>query len=154
MSILANLSKLQTVTTSTDTPKKPLQMHKRMTQEEITALKETIRKTDRGYNVYPNPKGFYKKLRVAVNFKNEWHDFGEFKSIDVAAAVGTIVSAAFFGEKAKAGKFDAAIVEASDEFKAWMEDANNAEVIARANGEQPPTLSIVTDAVKEDDIPF
>ena len=44
---------------------------------------------------------------------------------------------AYFGEKAKVGSFDQATVEASKEYQAFLVDARNVEILARANGELP-----------------
>lgn len=108
-----------------------------MTDEQYAACKAAIRNKSRGYNVHPNKFDVNKPYRVAINYNNEWSNFGEFTSPDVAAAVGTIVSAAFFGDKAKAGQFDQEVAEASDEFTSWLADERNTVVIAQANGDMP-----------------
>ncbi len=108
-----------------------------MTEEQFAACKAAIRNKSRGYNVHPNKFDVAKPYRVAINYNNEWANFGEFSSPDVAAAVGTIVSAAYFGSKAKAGQFDQEVAEASDEFKSWLADERNTIVIAQASGDKP-----------------
>ena len=108
-----------------------------MTDEQFAACKAAIRNKSRGYNVHPNKFNIDKPYRVAINYNNEWANFGEFKSADVAAAVGTIVSAAYFGDKAKAGQFDQEVAEADNEFIAWMQDNRNTLVIQQASGDKP-----------------
>lgn len=107
-----------------------------MTKEQIEMCKKQLRKDQRGYNVQPNTFDMATPYRVAINYDNAWGNFGNFKSVDVAAAIGSIVSAAYFGEKAVAGKFDEVKVENDPEFTAWMADERNVDVIARANGEK------------------
>lgn len=108
-----------------------------MTPTQFEQCKAALRRDNRGYNVHPNKFDMNNPYRVAINYQNTWSNFGNFKSADVAAAIGSIVSAAYFGEKAKSGDYDAAIVEASEEFHTWLADARNAEVIAMAQGEKP-----------------
>tara|TARA_R110000851_G_scaffold244874_2_gene397621 strand:- start:6656 stop:7102 length:447 start_codon:yes stop_codon:yes gene_type:complete len=127
MSILNKLAALTTVTSSTDVPRV------QMSEKEIASCKAAIRRDNRGLNVQPNRFDLSKPYRVAINYKNDWHNFGDFTSADVAAAVGTIVSSAFFGEKAKKGAFDLDKVEADPNFAVWMADPRNADVIARAD---------------------
>lgn len=130
MSLLSKLKTLDAVTnTAGRTP---------MTEKQVVALKARIRTENRGYNVHPNTFDVSVPYRVALNYDKVWHNYGNFTSVDVAAAVGSIVSAAFFGEKAKAGVFDATKVEAHEEFIAWMADPRNVEVIAQAGGEESP----------------
>lgn len=126
-----------------------------MTDEQFERCKAAIRTKNRGYNVQPNKFDIATPYRVAVNFtgtvegipvsKNNWYNFGNFKSVDVAAAVGTIVSAAFFGEAAVAGEFDAEKAQANEEFTSWMADPRNAAVIAVASGEQVQAAPPVDD---------
>lgn len=108
-----------------------------MTEDQIAKCRAAIRNKNRGYNVHPNKFDISKPYRVAINYGNEWSNFGDFASVDVAAAIGTIVSAAYFGDKAKAGQFDQATVEKDEVFAKWLEDERNQDVIARANGDKP-----------------
>lgn len=108
-----------------------------MTDEQVAKCKAAIRNKNRGYNVHPNKFDISKPYRVAINYNNEWANFGDFASADVAAAIGTIVSAAYFGDKAKAGQFDQAKVEGDEVFEAWLKDERNQDVIERANGDKP-----------------
>ena len=112
-----------------------------MTDEQVKLCKEAIRNKNRGYNVQPNRFDISMPYRVAINYDEKWSNFGNFSDADVAAAIGSIVSAAFFGEKAVAGEFDAEVVETHPEFTAWMADARNAEVIAKAESDEAPTAS-------------
>jgi len=108
-----------------------------MTPEQVERCKAKLRNENRGYNVHPNSFDVANPFRVAINYNNEWANFGNFKSADVAAAVGTIVSMAYFGEKAKAGDYNEAIAESDPAFKEWLGDERNADIIARAEGELP-----------------
>lgn len=154
-SILKTIKKLETVS---DKPAKVA-----MTEEQIIRCKARVRADKRGYNVTANQYDLAVPFRVSINYSGEWKNFGNFVSVDVAAAVGTIVSLGYFGsEKAKAGLYDAKIVEASDEFTTWMENPLNAEIIARAKGELPTVhdeaakasaKAAVNDNL-DDDIPF
>lgn len=117
-----------------------------MTDHQVEQCKEAIRRDNRGYNVQPNRWDIAQPYRVAINYDNKWHNFGNFSSADVAAAVGSIVSAAYFGENAVAGEFDPAVVEDHTEFTEWLADERNQEVIQKANGEQP--------SVQGEDNPF
>lgn len=125
--LLLKLAGLDKVTSSTATPRVE------MTNTDIENCKAAIKRDNRGYNVQPNRFDMSKPYRVAINYSNEWHNFGDFASADVAAAVGTIVSAAFFGENAKQGEFDDKVVEESEVFQAWLVDPRNADVMLRAN---------------------
>lgn len=107
-----------------------------MTPKQVKQCSAALRSKNRGYNVQPNRFDVKTPYRVSINYQNEWHNFGNFTSDDVAAAVGAIISVAFFGEeKAKAGDYDEKIVEKHPEFLAWIADERNAEVLAMANGE-------------------
>ena len=125
LSKLANLNKATNIPARTEMT--PLQMEQ---------CKEALRRDNRGYNVQPNKFDISQPYRVAINYENQWHNFGNFTNVNVAAAIGTIVSAAFFGAKAVAGVFDEAIAEADAEYVAWLADKRNADVIAKATGEQ------------------
>lgn len=129
MSILSKLNNMKKSTVS--------EGRVEMTDKQIQQCKDALRRDNRGYNVQPNRFDLNTPYRVAINYQNQWHNFGNFKSADVAAAIGSIVSAAFFGDKAVAGEFDPAIVENSDEFHKWLADSRNADVIAKANGDAP-----------------
>ncbi len=129
MSILNKLSNLSKATnTNTKTP---------MTDAQEKSCKEAIKAKNYGYCVHPNKFDISQPYRVAINYDNKWSNFGNFSSADVAAAVGTIVSAAYFGTKAKAGVFDVELVEADTTYQAWLADSRNADMIARANGDAP-----------------
>lgn len=108
-----------------------------MTDNQVEQCKAALRRDNRGYNVQPNRFDLNTPYRVAINYQNEWSNFGNFKCADTAAAIGSIVSAAFFGEKAKSGEYDAEIVEKSEEFHRWLADSRNAQVIAKAQGDEP-----------------
>jgi hypothetical protein len=126
------LSKLKNLQAST-----PAAAKTQMTDEQVSACKAALVRDNRGYNVQPNKWDLAMPYRVAINYNNAWANFGNFKSVDVAAAVGAIVSAGYFGENARVGSYDESIVDASEEFKSWMADARNATIIAQATGEQP-----------------
>ena len=128
-SILAKMSKLNKVDQSKRrTP---------MTDEQFEQCKTAIMRDNRGYNVQPNRFDIDMPYRVAINFNDKWDNYGNFSSADVAAAVGSIVSSAYFGERAVTGEFDQKIAEAHTEFKDWLEDERNQEVLLQANGEKP-----------------
>jgi sensor c-di-GMP phosphodiesterase-like protein len=129
MSILSKLSALNTAVSTVSRVE--------MTDNQILQCKEAIKRDNRGYNVQPNRYDLNQPYRVALNYQNKWHNFGNFTSAHVAAAIGTIVSAAFFGAKAFKGEFDEELVVGDAEFKAWLTDARNADVIAKANGDSP-----------------
>lgn len=124
-----------------------------MTDKQVIQCKEALRRDNRGYNVQPNRFDIATPYRVAINYQNEWNNYGNFKSADVAAAVGTIVSVAFFGAKAVAGTYDEAIVENNEEFLAWIADPRNADVIAKANGDTPAVNDggVIVKPVKADE---
>ena len=140
-SLLSSLSNLKKATN--DNSRTP------MTPQQVIDCKAAIRRDNRGYNVQPNPFDVKTPYRVSVNFsgdtgsipvsKNGWYNFGNFKSADVAAAVGTIISAGFFKDAAVAGMFDAEKVEKSAEYTEWLADVRNAPIIAMATGTSPPT---------------
>jgi len=108
-----------------------------MTDHQVLQCKEALKRDNRGPTVNPNRFDYAIPYRVSVNYSNKWYNFGNFASADVAAAVGTIVSVAFFGDKAVAGAYDETLVEGAEEFNDWLADKRNADVIAKANGEQP-----------------
>jgi hypothetical protein len=108
-----------------------------MTPEQFEFCKVALRRDNRGYNVQPNKFDMATPYRVAINYMNGWHNYGNFKSADVAAAIGSIISVAFFGENAKVGEYDEKKVDKNPEFVAWLADPRNADVIAKASGEAP-----------------
>jgi hypothetical protein len=129
MSILSKLANLQA---SSATAAK-----KAMTDEQLVQCKAALVRDNRGYNVHANKFDIALPYRVAINYNDNWANFGNFKSADVAAAIGAIVSAGYFGEDARAGSYDQTMVEANSEFTAWLADARNTDIIARANGDLP-----------------
>ena len=117
-----------------------------MTEKQIAQCKEAIKRDNLGYNVQPHRFDFHTPYQASIHWSkpvfgkpaNAWHNFGEFKCKHTAAAVGSIIALAFFGaEKAKSGTYDAAIVEKSPEFKAWLGNEANAMVLSMANGDTP-----------------
>jgi hypothetical protein len=144
MSILSKLSNLSKASTA-QTPMSP---------EQIEACKTAIRNNGYGYNVHPNSFDIASPYRVAINYNDKWANFGNYSSSDVAAAIGTIVSAAYFGDKAKAGQYDAAKAEAHPEFQAFMADSRNATIIAQASGELPQIHQSAPDTTRfETEVP-
>ena len=129
MSILDKMSNLKrTSATAARTP---------MSAQNVLNCKAALKRDNRGYNVHVNTFDIDTPYRVAINYNNEWANFGNFVSADVAAAIGSIVSAGYFGDKAKAGDFDQAIAESDPAFTAWLADERNADILARANGDLP-----------------
>lgn len=121
-----------------------------MTDLQVVACKAHIKKKNLGYNVQPNKFDIKQPYRIGINFEGDWVNFGNFTQADVAAAIGTIVSAAYFGVNAVAGNFDEKIVEADPEYIAWIADERNSDVILRS---QDPALSIQGGGVTEEN-PF
>jgi hypothetical protein len=129
MSILSKFAALETASNKAGrTP---------MSAEQIQSCRDAIRSKGRGYNVHPNRFDIQTPYSVSINYDNNWNNYGSFKSADVAAAVGTIVSVAYFGEKAKRGNYSESVVESSEEFTTWLADERNADIIAKANGDAP-----------------
>lgn len=122
MSILKKVSNLTLTTGETKLE---------MTAKEVEQCKAALKRDLRGPAVQPNKFDRAAPYRVTVNFQDTWTNHGTFSSVDVAAAVGTLVSASVFGEKARSGNYNEAEVEAHDEFKAWLADPRNVDVIAR-----------------------
>jgi hypothetical protein len=128
---------------------------KEMTEAQYEKCKAAIRAKNRGYNVQPNRYDVKKPYRVAINYsgviegipesKSKWYNFGEFSNVNAAAAVGTIVSSAFFGAAAVMGEFDHEDAEASEEYQNWLLDSRNAVVIAIASGERPSAATVAAD---------
>ena len=151
MSLLNKMSNLRSVASAT-----PVSARTEMTDLQVTACREAIKRDNRGYNVQPNRFDISAPYRVAINFNKPalgkeagWHNFGNFTSVDVAAAIGSIVSAGFFGDKAIGGEYDATVVETHPEYTAWLADVRNVDIIACAMGE-----SIVTSLRGADEVPF
>jgi hypothetical protein len=129
MSILSKFAALETASNKAGrTP---------MSAEQVQACRDAIRSKGRGYNVHPNKFDVETPYSVSINYDSKWNNYGSFKSADVAAAVGTIVSVAYFGEKAKRGNYSESVVESSEEFTTWLADERNADIIAKANGDAP-----------------
>jgi hypothetical protein len=161
MSIMTNLTKrvltMSTLLSRLSTLKKANNENARqeMTEAQYEKCKAAIRAKNRGYNVQPNKFDVNKPYRVAINFtgviegipesKTKWYNFGEFSNVHAAAAVGTIVSSAFFGDAAVIGDFDHEAAEASEEYQTWLQDVRNVAVIALANGERPAAVAAVAD---------
>ena len=105
-----------------------------MTDEQVASIGQKLKDECR-INVYPNRFNMNKPYRVQMRDRatGEYTTFGYFTSVDVAAAVGSIVSLAKFGEKALAGQYDQKAAEKHVEFKSWLADSRNQEVIAKVN---------------------
>lgn len=129
MSILNKLSGLTAAADHVAVEQKP------MTPEQRKKLAEGLRASNR-MNVYPNqfdsnvPYRVQTRKQVGPN-KYEYTEYGRFTDVDVAAAVGSLVSASIFGAKALRGNFDQAVAEAHPEFIAWLADERNAAVLAK-----------------------
>ena len=108
-----------------------------MTEQQVIDTKAEIRRDNRGYNIHPNKFDIAKPYRVAINYNKAWDNYGDYASADVAAAIGSIVSAGYFGAQAKAGLFDQAFVESSEVFAKFLADPRNTVIIARASGTMP-----------------
>jgi len=112
-----------------------------MTEAEVTGLKIRLF-DDKRLNVYPNK--FDRTVPYSVRVKStksaieagakEWTTHGNFTSIDVAAAVGSLVSLSIYGGKAMRGNYDQAKAEAHPEFAAWLGDERNQAVLAAVGG--------------------
>ena len=100
-----------------------------MTDKQVEQLTARLKAEDR-MNVYPNKFDVKKPYRVQLRKGGEYTTYGSFTNVDVATAVGTLASAAAFGDKALCGDFDESIVEDHSEYNAWLADARNAAVIA------------------------
>jgi len=142
---LSSLTKVDSATTESRTE---------MTEAQIVACKAAIKRDNRGHNVQPNRFDISAPYRVAINYNNKWHNFGDFASADVAAAVGTVVSAAFFGEKAKQGVYDAAVVNSDPTLSEWLSDERNADVLARAEDPKLSYHATSTEPQKAEKMPF
>ena len=131
-SILSKLSGLADLNKAINTTSKV-----EMTDHQVLQCKEALKRDNRGPNVNPNKFDCAVPYRAAIFYSNKWYNYGNFKSADVATAVGFIVSVAFFGDKAIAGEYNETLVEGAKEFTDWLADKRNVGIIAMANGEQP-----------------
>jgi len=108
-----------------------------MTPIQIEQISDKLKAQNR-MNVYPNrfdvAKPFRVQTRKGSGKSAVFTQHGYFTNVDVASAVGTICSKALYGDKALAGEFDPAVVEAHAEFKEWLTDDRNQEIIALAEG--------------------
>lgn len=111
-----------------------------MTDRQFEQCKNALRRDNRGFNVSPNKFDIKTPYRVSVNFEDKWSNFGNFKCVHTAAAIGSVVSAAFFGARGVAGEFDPEVVGKSTEFVKWIQDPRNQDVIDRAEGKKPSFL--------------
>lgn len=132
MSILSKLDNLRS--TNDFTPKAAQEP---MTKEQVANMKAKLKDQGRSMNVMPNQFDKNRPFKVRAKLKgtsgnnnSDYKTYGTFTSVDVASAVGSLVSAAEYGVTAIRGNYDQAVVEAHDEFKAWLEDSRNAEVLA------------------------
>ena len=107
-----------------------------MTLTQAQAVKDLLRSEGRGYSLQVNSFDINVPYRVSINYANKWDNYGSFASVDVAAAVGSIVSRGYFGKIAKIGKFDATVVANDPAYKAFLADSRNVDIIARARGEK------------------
>ena len=128
---LAKLKKLK-ATSSTSTRK---EKKVEMTAKQLEQCKHALKVGNRGMNVWPNRYDIAKPYRVSIKYNDQWIKYGEFANVDTAAAVGTLISSAYFGENARAGEFDPSKVEDCAEFIAWLENPKYKLEIARANGD-------------------
>ena len=105
----------------------------RMTDAQFAQCKEAIRAKNYGMNVHPNRFDVNKPYRVAINYRGKFDNFGNFSCPHTAAAVGGIISSAYFGaEKAKVVDYSDDVVENSQEFQAWLADSRNQAIIKMA----------------------
>ena len=100
-----------------------------MTEAQVLKLKTKLMDENR-VNVYANKFDIKKPYRVQIRKGKQYFNHGIFSDLDAATAVGTIVSAAAFGDRALGGNYDQDKAEASSEFQAWLQDERNQEVIA------------------------
>ena len=109
-----------------------------MSDKQIEEYSAKLKKQNR-MNVYANRfdinKPFRVRTRKAVKGGFEYTGYGNFTDVDVAAAVGSLVSASIYGKKALRGNFDQAKAEAHPEFQAWLVDDRNQAILKKvANG--------------------
>ena len=109
----------------------------RMTDAQYEAIRKSLF-AEKRVNVSPNRFNSKVPYQVSTRWTDNttgettWTNYGRFTDLDVASFVGTLAGMAVYGTKALRGNFDAAKAQANPELKAWLEDARNAEAIARA----------------------
>ena len=121
------LEALSAVTVTTKTSGGSL----RMTEEVVAQVKEKLARENRGMSVRPNVMNINKPYRVSLRYNQSWVNYGNYESVEVATAVAAIISVAYFGEKAKRGEFDAALVQDNSEFTAFLANPKYALAIAK-----------------------
>ena len=128
--VTATLAKIKALKT-----KEPKAKKVPMTGTQLSQVKEALKLKNRGMNVFPNKYDISKPYRVSIMFDDKWYKYGEFSNVHAAAAVGTLISAAYFGEHARAGEFDEDKVVECPEFLAWLSNPKYKLEIQKANGE-------------------
>jgi len=122
-----------------------------MTAEQSTTLAKKLRDGN-CINIYPNNfnvKVPYRvSIRLTVDGKAVWKQFGYFSRINAAKAVGNIVGLATYAENAMASEVDMDAAMKEPEFQAWLVDARNQEIIARAT--DPEAIPAPTGDFEED----
>ena len=106
-------------------------MQNPMTMEQYEAVRRNLEDTHRGFAVNANKFDTAMPYRVSVKKDSTWHNYGSFSDIDVAAAIGTICSIAHYGHNAVKGAYDLAKVKAHAEFKTWMTNPKNVDVLTQ-----------------------
>lgn len=105
-----------------------------MTEEQVAQVNSKLRAQNR-VAVYPNKFNIDRPFSVACGKRGEkLRNFGTFTNVDVAAAVGTIVSLYTFGQSALKGNFDQSVAENHPEFLEWLKDDLNADVVQAVMG--------------------
>ena len=98
-----------------------------MTDEQFKALNIKLRAENR-VNVNANRKDISVPYRVQMSIGGTWErPQGYFRSLEVAALAGTLVSIARFGDKAIVGTFAESAVS-DPEFVSWINNPANASV--------------------------
>ena len=132
MSILSKLEGNRSIDTFNANRKANAQVA--MTPEAIETLGAELKAQGR-LNVYPNrfnvDKPYSVSMKDGMGSKAVFTNYGAFTDVDVAAAVGSLVSAAKFGVSALVGNFDADVAEASPVFQKWIADERNSEVMTK-----------------------
>ncbi len=128
--VTATLAKIKALKT-----KEPKAKKVPMTGTQLSQVKEALKLKNRGMNVFPNKYDISKPYRVSINYDDKWYKYGEFSNVHAAAAVGTLISAAYFGEHARAGEFNEDKVVDCPEFLAWLSNPKYQLEIQKANGE-------------------
>ena len=142
MITLSNLSTANLKKASSVEAKKP------MTETQVKQLSAKLKRENR-VNCYPNKFDIKQPIRVVVRDGDEYTTHGYFRDYDVASAIGTLVGIATFGQKALVGDFDPAKAEGHEEYKRWMSDDRNVEVI-----EAVQSFMAGESEEGEDDLPF